>query len=123
RRAVRVRTNPRTTANTCTMRHSPMARRKPPVQRRSRAAFDVESFLESSAKGANITHYRRGVVVFSQGDRSRDVKYLQKGAIKLSVLSRGGKEAVAAMLSPGTFFGEGVLAGQPVRIATATAVA
>jgi CRP-like cAMP-binding protein len=66
--------------------------------------------------------FRRGDVVFSQGDPGNDVRYVQKGAIKLAVLSRIGKEAVVAMLAPGDFFGEGVLAGQPVRLATATAV-
>jgi CRP-like cAMP-binding protein len=66
--------------------------------------------------------YRRGQVVFSQGDPSNDIRYIQKGGIKLSVLSRIGKEAVVAMLSPGDFFGEGALAGQMIRIETATAV-
>jgi CRP-like cAMP-binding protein len=61
-------------------------------------------------------------VVFLQGDPASDINYIQKGAIKLSVLSRIGKEAVVAMLAPGDFFGEGVLAGQSVRIGTATAV-
>jgi CRP/FNR family transcriptional regulator, cyclic AMP receptor protein len=61
-------------------------------------------------------------VVFSQGDAANDIRYLQKGAIKLSVLSRIGKEAVVAMLAPGDFFGEGVLTGQTVRIGTATAI-
>ena len=61
--------------------------------------------------------------MFAQGDAGNDVRYLQSGAIKLSVLSRIGKEAVVAMLVPGDFFGEGALAGQPVRIGTATAMA
>ena len=66
--------------------------------------------------------YRPGEVVFSQGDVANDVRYLQKGAIKLSVLSRIGKEAVVAILTAGDFFGEGALAGQEVRVGTATAV-
>ena len=66
--------------------------------------------------------YRRGEIVFSQGDSSDDVKYIQKGSVKLSVLSKIGKEAVVAILGPGDFFGEGALAGQPLRIGTATAV-
>jgi len=66
--------------------------------------------------------YRRRAVVFSQGDPGHDVRYIQTGAIKLSVLSRLGKEAVVAMLGPGDFFGEGVLMGQSVRRGTATAV-
>jgi len=69
-----------------------------------------------------VVKYQRGDVVFAQGDPSDDVRYIQKGAIKLSVLSRIGKEAVVAMLAPGDFFGEGALAGQSVRIGTATAV-
>ena len=65
--------------------------------------------------------YRRGEVVFSQGDPCDDVRYIQSGGIKLSVLSRTGKEAVVAMLEPGDFFGEGALAGQSIRIGSATA--
>jgi CRP/FNR family cyclic AMP-dependent transcriptional regulator len=84
--------------------------------------FDIDAFLASTGDTLKARLYRRGTVVFSQGDRGRDVKYLQKGAVKLTVLSHSGKEAVVAMLEPGDFFGEGVLAGQSVRIATATAV-
>ena len=68
-----------------------------------------------------MAKYGRGEVVFSQGDPCDDVRYIQTGGIKLSVLSRTGKEAVVAMLGPGDFFGEGALAGQSVRIGTATA--
>jgi hypothetical protein len=59
-----------------------------------------------------IVQYRRGAVVYAQGDAGADVRYVQKGTIKLSVLSSTGKEAVVAMLSAGDFFGEGALAGQ-----------
>src|SRR5689334_1814799 len=97
--------------------------RKRPIERATEPAFDVESYLASTAGARKVVHYRRGGVVFAQGDRAHDVRYLQKGAIKLSVLSQGGKEAVVAMLGPGDFFGEGVLAGQSIRIATATAAA
>jgi CRP-like cAMP-binding protein len=68
-----------------------------------------------------VVRYRAGEVVFSQGDPGRDVRYLQTGGIKVSVLSKMGKEAVVAMLGPGDFFGEGALAGQSIRIETATA--
>jgi CRP/FNR family cyclic AMP-dependent transcriptional regulator len=61
-------------------------------------------------------------VIFTQGDPCTSVLYVQSGTVKLSVLSRSGKEAVVAMFGPGDFFGEGCLAGQPLRIATATAV-
>ena len=68
-----------------------------------------------------VVDYRPGQVVFAQGEAAADIRYIQKGTIKLSVLSRIGKEAVVAMLGPGDFFGEGALAGQTVRIGTATA--
>ncbi len=95
--------------------------RRRPIAPNNQPVFDVETYLESTGGVQKVVQYRRGAVVFAQGDRGHDVRYLQKGAIKLSVLSQSGKEAVVAMLGPGDFFGEGVLAGQTVRIATATA--
>jgi CRP-like cAMP-binding protein len=83
--------------------------------------FDLEVYLRSAGTAPRLLTYRRGGVVFAQGEAADDVRYLQKGAVKLSVLSRLGKEAVVAILGPGDFFGEGVLAGQAVRIGTATA--
>jgi CRP-like cAMP-binding protein len=84
--------------------------------------FDLESYLSAAASVRKVVSYRRGELVFSQGDAADDIRYLQKGAIKLSVLSRIGKEAVVAMLGPGDFFGEGALTGQTLRMGTATAV-
>jgi CRP/FNR family transcriptional regulator, cyclic AMP receptor protein len=84
-------------------------------------SFDVETYL-NSAGSRKVLSYRRGDVIYSQGDVCNDIYYLQQGTIKLSVLSRIGKEAVVAMLGPGDFFGEGVLTGQALRIGTATAV-
>jgi CRP/FNR family transcriptional regulator, cyclic AMP receptor protein len=92
------------------------------VQPKSRRPFDAEAYLESTGPARKIVRYRRGEVIFAQGDSANDVRYLQKGAIKVSVLSRIGKEAVVAMLAPGDFFGESALAGQAVRIETATAM-
>ena len=92
------------------------------VEPKRRRAFDVEAYLESTSPARKVVKYRRGDVIFAQGDPANDVKYIQHGAIKLSVLSRIGKEAVVAMLAPGDFFGEGALAGQSVRIGTATAI-
>ncbi len=93
------------------------------TQPKTRRTFDVEAYLESTGPAMRqAVKYRRGEVVFAQGEAANDVRYLQAGAIKLTVLSRIGKEAVVAMLAPGDFFGEGALAGQPIRIATATAV-
>ena len=90
---------------------------------KTRRGFDVEAYLESTEPARTVAKYRRGEIVFSQGDPANDIRYIQKGAITLSVISRIGKEAVVAMLTVGDFFGEGALAGQSVRIATATAAA
>ena len=100
-----------------------MKRKAPTVERKAPRGFDVEAYLEATGGARTVVTHRRGEVIFSQGDPGHDIRYLQKGAIKLSVLSHIGKEAVVAMLVPGDFFGEGVLAGQSVRIGTATAVA
>ena len=94
--------------------------KRPPAGTRVRSPFDIEGYLASAGSTA-VVEYRRGAVIFSQGDPASDVRYVRKGAVRLSVLSHGGKEAVVAMLGPGDFFGEGVLAGQSVRIATAVA--
>src|ERR1051325_3617061 len=88
--------------------------------RRGRPAFDAEAFLESAGAARRVVSYSRGKVVFSQGQPSDAVMYIQKGGIKISVVSRTGKEAVVAMLGPGDFFGEGALTGQPIRLGTAT---
>jgi len=92
-----------------------MARKKP-------RAFDVEAFLDSSGVSRKVVEFRPKDVVFAQGDPSESVMYIQQGSVKISVLSEAGKEAVIAMLGPGEFFGEGALAAQPVRMATATAM-
>jgi CRP-like cAMP-binding protein len=97
-------------------------KRKGQSARSKARGFDVEVYLKSTGPARKIVKHREGDVVFAQGDACDDVRYLQKGAIKLSVLSHIGKEAVVAMLTPGDFFGEGALAGQSVRIGTATAV-
>ena len=83
--------------------------------------FDDEAFLRAAGATVRVATYPRGKVVFSQGQPSDAVMYIQKGAIKISVLSNTGKEAVVAMLGPGDFFGEGALTGQPIRIGAATA--
>ncbi len=85
--------------------------------------FDVERYLEATGPARQVVKYRRRQVVFSQGEPCTDVRYVQTGTIKLAVSSRIGKEAVVALLGPGDFFGEGALAGQSFRIATATAEA
>ena len=86
-------------------------------------ARDAEAFLESAGAHRRIVSYPKGKIVFSQGQPSDAVMYIQKGGIKITVLSHTGKEAVVAMLGPGDFFGEGALTGQSIRIGTATATA
>jgi len=97
--------------------------KKRAIASKSPRPFDAEEYLASTGPARRVVKYRRGEVGFAQGDPALDVRFVQKGAIKISVLSRIGKEAVVAILSPGDFFGEGALAGQSVRIETATAMA
>jgi len=97
-------------------------RTQSPPEPGPRTGFDVEAYLASASGKRQVVQYRRDAVVYAQGDPGNDVRYLQKGTIKLSVLSSTGKEAVVAMLTAGDFFGEGALAGQAVRMGTATAV-
>ena len=84
--------------------------------------FDVHAFLRSAGAGRRIAVYGRGEAVFSQGDPCDHVMYIQKGGVKLSARSKTGREAVVAMLGPADFFGEGCLAGQPIRTGSATAM-
>ena len=86
------------------------------------AAFDAQAFLDSSAIAKTAVDYARGETIFTQGDMCDDVLYIRSGGVKLSVLSKTGREAVVAMLGPGDFFGEGCLAGQPLRMGSATAM-
>jgi CRP/FNR family cyclic AMP-dependent transcriptional regulator len=83
--------------------------------------FDAQAFLDSAGVSRRIGKYRRAEAIYAQGDPSQHVLYIQQGGVKLSVLSKAGRQAVVAMLGPGDFFGEGCLAGHPVRIGTATA--
>jgi CRP/FNR family cyclic AMP-dependent transcriptional regulator len=89
---------------------------------RTKRPFDAQAFLESVGLGKRVISYKRKEVVFSQGDPSDSVLYLQSGGVQLSVLSHAGKEAVIATLGAGEFLGEGALSGQSVRLETATAI-
>jgi CRP/FNR family cyclic AMP-dependent transcriptional regulator len=84
--------------------------------------FNLHVFLNTGGLGKKVVQYRNKQVVFSQGDQSSKVFYIQKGRVKLTVLSKNAKEAVVAILTDGDFLGEGCLAGQPLRMATATAI-
>ena len=88
----------------------------------TRRAFDAETFLNSAGLARRITAYAPGTAIFAQGDPANTVLYIQQGRVKLSVVSQTGKEAVVGVLGRGDFFGEGALAGQPFRLATATAM-
>jgi CRP/FNR family cyclic AMP-dependent transcriptional regulator len=86
-------------------------------------AFDISAFLGKTGVARRLLRLRKGAVVYAQGDRAETVMYLQDGRVGLSVLSSGGKEAVVGLMGPGDFFGEGCLAGQSVRMGSATAMA
>ena len=85
--------------------------------------FNAQDFLDSAGVARMVTEFRKKQNIYSQGDPGQNVLYIQKGAVRLSVVNETGREAVVAVLGPGDFFGEGCLAGQPLRIGTATAIA
>jgi CRP/FNR family transcriptional regulator, cyclic AMP receptor protein len=86
------------------------------------APLDVGAFLDSAGIRRRTVRYRRASVVFAQGSPATSIYYIQQGGVQLSVSSRRGREAIVAMLAPGDFFGEGCLAGQALRVGTATAL-
>ena len=86
------------------------------------SAFDLQLLLDSAGVARKVRELKRAEVVYSQGDPAKSVIYLKVGGVKLTVVSEVGKEAVVAILGPGDFFGEGCLAGQSVRMGTATAI-
>jgi CRP/FNR family cyclic AMP-dependent transcriptional regulator len=92
------------------------------VRKRAKASFDPKRFLARVGEGKSIAHYLKNEIVFSQGGVADAVFYIQRGKVKLVVVSKHGKEAVVAILGPGQFFGEGCLNGHPLRIATARSV-
>jgi CRP/FNR family transcriptional regulator, cyclic AMP receptor protein len=84
-------------------------------------AFDAQAFLDSAGLARTVEKYRKGETVYAQGDPCKAVMYIQKGQVKLSVRAKTGREAVVAIVGSGSFFGEGALAGQPLRIGSASA--
>src|SRR5438094_3491597 len=86
-------------------------------------AFNVDAFLGSAGVARRIVDYRRTEVIFTQGEPCQSVLYIHRGGVRLSVLSKAGREAIVAMLGSGDFFGEGCLAGQSVHTGSATAIA
>jgi CRP/FNR family transcriptional regulator, cyclic AMP receptor protein len=93
------------------------------VKTNAKGAFVAQNFLDSTGVARRVVEFRRKETIFSQGDPSKNVIYIQKGGVRLSVVNETGKEAVVGILGPGDFFGEGCLAGQSIRMGTATAIA
>lgn len=89
---------------------------------RKNSAFNVKVFLDSAGLGRTVCNFKTNETVFTQGDPSIAVQYIQEGGVKLTVVNKTGKEAVVAILGPGDFFGEGCLNGETVCVATATTV-
>ena len=95
---------------------------KSKIKLKQKLAFDAQAFLDSAGVARRVKEFKKAEVVYSQGDAAQSVMYIQAGGVKLTVVNEVGKEAVVAILAAGDFFGEGCLAGQPVRIGTATAI-
>ena len=85
-------------------------------------SFDPQAFLDTAGVARKIAEFRKGESIYSQGEAAESVMYVQKGGVKFSVVNGSGKEAVVAMFGPSDFFGEGCMAGQSIRMGTATAI-
>jgi CRP-like cAMP-binding protein len=92
------------------------------MAKHKKVTFNVEKYLQSAGLARKVVEYRKRQTIFGQGSACRSVFYLQRGRVKLTVTSDVGKEAVIAVLTEGEFFGEGCIAGQPFRTATAVAM-
>ena len=92
------------------------------MKRKKKRTFDAQVFLESVGVSRKVADFRRNQTIFSQGDAANDVFYVQKGSVKLTIVSESGKEAIVAIFGPGDFFGEGGMAGQTLRMGTTTAI-
>src|SRR6202140_3651760 len=92
------------------------------MKNKQKLPFDPKAFLAKVNGGRTISNYRNGQIVYAQGDPADSVFYIQKGKVKITVLSELGKEAVVAVLGTGNFFGEGCLAGQSLRLASVAAL-
>ena len=90
--------------------------------KKKRPPFNPDGFLTKAKGERTTTDYRKNQVIFAQGDLADAIFYIQKGKVKLKVVSKQGKEAVVAILGAGDFFGEGCLAGQVVRMSSAAAM-
>jgi CRP-like cAMP-binding protein len=95
---------------------------RPAMNRKAKLSFNPQTFLAKVGDGKAISKYQKGQIVFSQGNIGDAVFFIQKGKIKLTVVSERGKEAVVGILGPDHFFGEGCMNGHPLRVTTATAI-
>jgi CRP/FNR family cyclic AMP-dependent transcriptional regulator len=97
---------------------------KPPKHKvkQPNGSFDAQTFLDTAGISRKVLEFRKGDSIYSQGDAAETIMYIQKGGVRLSVVNGSGKEAVVAMFGPTDFFGEGCMAGQTVRMGTASAV-
>jgi CRP/FNR family cyclic AMP-dependent transcriptional regulator len=99
-----------------------MSKLKKPQAEANVARFDPAVFLETAAKGRVVSAQRKGEILFSQGDDADAIFYVRKGKVKVTVISKQGKEAVVAIVGADEFVGEGCLIGQPKRLSTASAM-
>jgi CRP-like cAMP-binding protein len=95
---------------------------KPERKSTQKRGFNAQAFLDSAGVARKIVEYRKSQKIYAQGDLAKNILYIQNGRIKLSVVNEVGKEAIVAILAPDDFFGEVCLAGQNVRMGTATAI-
>lgn len=95
---------------------------KPKTASKKKAEFNAQTFLDSAGVDRKVRHFKKAEIIFLQGSPADNIMYIQEGAVKISALSAVGKEAIIATLHPGDFFGEGCMAGQPMRVGNATAI-
>jgi CRP/FNR family cyclic AMP-dependent transcriptional regulator len=89
---------------------------------KKKSTFDSQNFLDTASVTRKVAEFRRSEAIFSQGDAANSIMYVQKGGVKVSIVNESGREAVVAMFGPTDFFGEGCMAGQSIRMGTATAI-
>jgi CRP/FNR family transcriptional regulator, cyclic AMP receptor protein len=92
------------------------------MKSKRKSAFNAQIFLESVGTSRRVGEFRKKQAIFSQGDTADSIMYIQKGSVKFTVVNERGKEAVVAIFGSGDFFGEGAMAGQTIRMGTATAI-
>jgi CRP-like cAMP-binding protein len=99
------------------------SKRKPKSISPRKGEFNAQAFLDSAGVARKVKRFKRAEIIFSQGSPADSVMYVQEGAVKITALSAVGKEAIIAILHAGDFFGEGCMAGQPLRVGNATTIA